>query len=83
MVAPTPSESKVMGSTFVIDVVSFLFSSLFITLNCGLVGPQNFMTIWNTLFLKKAYMWDPSKFYDDMEHSIFKIMLTCGTNAGL
>jgi hypothetical protein len=22
-------------------------------------------------------MWDPSKFYDDLEHSIFKIMLEC------
>jgi hypothetical protein len=28
-------------------------------------------------------MWDPTEFYDDMEHSIFKIMLTCGTKIGL
>jgi hypothetical protein len=24
-------------------------------------------------------MWDPTEFYDNLEHSIFKIMLTCGT----
>jgi hypothetical protein len=24
-------------------------------------------------------MWDPGKFYDDLEHSIFEKMLTCGT----
>jgi hypothetical protein len=24
-------------------------------------------------------MWDPRKFYDDLEHSIFERMLTCGT----
>jgi hypothetical protein len=23
-------------------------------------------------------MWDPTKFYDDLEQSVFKIMLTCG-----
>jgi hypothetical protein len=35
------------------------------------------MKTWNTLFSKKnAYMWDPTEFYDDLEHSIFKIMLT-------
>jgi hypothetical protein len=24
-------------------------------------------------------MWDPAKFYENLENSIFKIMLTCGT----
>jgi hypothetical protein len=24
-------------------------------------------------------MWDPTKFYDGLEHSFFKVMLTCGT----
>jgi hypothetical protein len=24
-------------------------------------------------------MWDPSKLYDDLEHSNFERMLTCGT----
>jgi hypothetical protein len=24
-------------------------------------------------------MWDPRKFYDDLEHSNFERMLTCGT----
>jgi hypothetical protein len=28
-------------------------------------------------------MWDPTEFYDDLEHSIFKIMLTCGTKVDL
>jgi hypothetical protein len=28
-------------------------------------------------------MWDPIEFYDDFEHYIFKIMLTCGTKVGL
>jgi hypothetical protein len=28
-------------------------------------------------------MWDPTEFYDDLEHSIFKIVLTCGTKVGL
>jgi hypothetical protein len=28
---------------------------------------------------KNAYMWEPIEFFDDLEHSIFKIMLTCGT----
>ena len=42
-----------------------------------------FMTTWNTLFSKNAYMCDPTEFYDDLEHSVFKIMLTCGTDVGL
>jgi hypothetical protein len=46
-------------------------------LTCGTL--ENFMTTWNTLFLKNAYMWDPTEFYYDLEHSVFKIMLTCGT----
>jgi hypothetical protein len=32
---------------------------------------------------KNAYIWDPIEFYDDLEHSIFKIMLTCETIVGL
>jgi hypothetical protein len=28
-------------------------------------------------------MWDATEFYDDLEHSIFKIMLICGTKVGL
>jgi hypothetical protein len=24
-------------------------------------------------------MWDPTQFYDDLKHSIFKRKLTCGT----
>jgi hypothetical protein len=28
-------------------------------------------------------MWDPIEFYEDLEHSILKIMLTCGTKVGL
>jgi hypothetical protein len=27
-------------------------------------------------------MWDPTEFYDDLEHSVLKIMLTCGTDVG-
>jgi hypothetical protein len=50
-------------------------------LTCGTL--ENFMTTWNTLLSKNAYMWDPTKFYDDLECSIFKIMLTCGTKVGL
>jgi hypothetical protein len=26
----------------------------------------------HSIFKKNAYMWDPSKFYDDLEHSILK-----------
>jgi hypothetical protein len=48
---------------------------------CGTL--ENFMTTWNTLFSKNAYMWDPTEFYDDLEQSVFKIMLTCGTDVGL
>jgi hypothetical protein len=29
------------------------------------------MMTWNTL-ISNAYMWDPTKFYDNLEHSIFK-----------
>jgi hypothetical protein len=28
-------------------------------------------------------MWDPTEFYDNKEHSVFKIILTCGTDVGL
>jgi hypothetical protein len=28
-------------------------------------------------------MWDPTEFYDDLEQSVFSIMLTCGTDVGL
>jgi hypothetical protein len=37
---------------------------------CGTM--ENFMTTWNILFSKNAYMWDSTEFYDDFEHSIFK-----------
>jgi hypothetical protein len=30
------------------------------------------MKTYNTLFLKNADMWDPTKLYDDLEHSILK-----------
>jgi hypothetical protein len=51
-------------------------------LTCGIL--ENFMTTWNTLFSKKnAYMWDPTKFYYNLEHFTFKIMLTCGTKVCL
>jgi hypothetical protein len=38
-----------------------------------------------TLYFRKkiAYMWDPTEFYDDLEQSVFKIMLTCGTDVSL
>jgi hypothetical protein len=29
-----------------------------------------FMTTWNTLFSKSAYIWDPTEFHDYLEHSI-------------
>jgi hypothetical protein len=41
------------------------------------------MMIWKTLFSKNAYMWDPTELYDDLEHSVFKIMLTRGTDVSL
>jgi hypothetical protein len=50
-------------------------------LTCGTL--KNFMMTWNTLFSKNAYMWDPAEFYDNLEQSVFKIMLTCGTDVGL
>jgi hypothetical protein len=37
----------------------------------------------NSVFEKNAYMWDPTEFYDDLEPSAFKTMLTCGTDVGL
>jgi hypothetical protein len=40
-----------------------------------------FMTAWNTLFSKNAYMWDLTEFYDDLEH-YFKIVYTCWTKVG-
>ena len=30
-------------------------------------------------FVTYAYTWDPITIYDDLEHSIFEKMLTCGT----
>jgi hypothetical protein len=30
-------------------------------------------------FVTYAYTWDPEIIYDDLEHSIFKKMLTCRT----
>jgi hypothetical protein len=33
---------------------------------------ENFMTTWNTLIGKNAYMWDPTEFCYDLEHSVFK-----------
>jgi hypothetical protein len=45
---------------------------------------ENFMMTWNTLFSKKnAYMLDPTEFYDDLEHPISNLVLTCGTDVGL
>jgi hypothetical protein len=35
-------------------------------LTCGTL--ELFMTTWNTLLSKNAYMWDPGKIYDDSEH---------------
>jgi hypothetical protein len=65
-----------VGAKLVYDAVDMVKM-----LTCGTL--LNFMTTWNTLFSKNAYMWDPTKFYDDLEHSIFKIMLTCGTKVSL
>jgi hypothetical protein len=39
-------------------------------LTCGTL--KSFMMTWNTLFSKKNYMWDPTEFYDNFEHSIFE-----------
>jgi hypothetical protein len=51
---------------------------------CLHVGPWKNLWRFETLyFQKKSYMWDPTEFYDDLGHSIFKIMLTCGTKVGL
>jgi hypothetical protein len=36
----------------------------------------------HSIFEKNAYIWDPTEFYDELEH-YFKIMLTCGTKVGL
>jgi hypothetical protein len=36
----------------------------------------------HSYFQKNTYMWDPSEFYDDLEHYL-KIILTCETNVGL
>jgi hypothetical protein len=49
------------------------------------VGPCKILRRVGTLYFRKnTYMWDHSEFYDDLEHSIFKIiMLTCGTKVGL
>jgi hypothetical protein len=41
------------------------------------------MTTRNTLFSKKCLHVGPTEFYDDLEHSVFKIMLTCWTDVGL
>jgi hypothetical protein len=35
------------------------------------------MTTSNTLTLN---IWDPVEFYDNLEHFVFKIMVTCGTD---
>jgi hypothetical protein len=43
----------------------------------------NFSQIGTLYFRKNTYMWDASEFYDDLEHSIFKIKLTCGTKVVL
>jgi hypothetical protein len=32
---------------------------------------------------KNAYMLDPIEFYVDLKDSVFKIILTCGTDVGL
>jgi hypothetical protein len=51
---------------------------------CLHVAPWKILWRLGTLYFRKnAYMWDQTKFYDDLEHSIFKIMLTCGTKVGL
>jgi hypothetical protein len=50
-------------------------------LTCG--TQLHFMMTLNTQFKNNAYMWDPTKIFDDLEHSIFKITLTCGTDVGL
>jgi hypothetical protein len=45
-----------------------------IMLTCGTkVG------LWRLWHDENAYMWDPRIFYDDLEHSIFEKMFTCGT----
>jgi hypothetical protein len=45
-----------------------------IILTCGTkVG------LWRRWHGENAYMWNPRKIYDDLEHSIFEKMLTCGT----
>jgi hypothetical protein len=53
-------------------------------LKCLHVGPWKILLRLGTLYFRKnAYMWDPTEFYDDLEHFVFKIMLTCGTDVGL
>jgi hypothetical protein len=53
-------------------------------LKCLHVGPWKILWWLGTLyFWKNAYMWDPTEFYDDLEDSVFKIMLTCETDVGL
>jgi hypothetical protein len=44
-------------------------------LMCGTL--EKFMTTSNTLTLN---IWDPVEFYDNLEHFVFKIMVTCGTD---
>jgi hypothetical protein len=45
-------------------------------LTCGTL--ELFLTTWNTHFFENAYMWDPTKFYDDLGHSILKKCLYVG-----
>jgi hypothetical protein len=45
--------------------------------------PEKFYDDLEHYFRKNAYMWDPTEFYDNLEQSVFKIILTCGTDVGL
>jgi hypothetical protein len=45
--------------------------------------PGKFYDDLEHYFRKNAYMWDPTEIYDDLKHSVFKIMLTRGTDVGL
>jgi hypothetical protein len=80
MYIPQPTTGPVVNNTTLFLHVSGsnpchgkLFSKTLFRDLCLHVGPWNNLWWLGTFyFRKKAYMWDPTEFYDDWEHSILK-----------